>query len=67
MKQKWNSEDSGQRGFAGKISAIRFVLSKDSTTYKETGEKIWVSQYEGSQIEKVGMLKMEFLETQLQT
>ena len=28
---------------------------------KETGEKIWVSQYEGSQIEKVGMLKMDFL------
>lgn len=28
---------------------------------KESGERIWVSQYEGSQIEKVGMLKMDFL------
>ncbi|MDR0668304.1 MAG: DNA polymerase III subunit alpha [Prevotellaceae bacterium] len=28
---------------------------------KETGEDMWVSQYEGSRIEKVGMLKMDFL------
>ena len=28
---------------------------------KGTGQKIWVSQYEGSQIEAVGMLKMDFL------
>lgn len=28
---------------------------------KETGEEMWVSQYEGSHIEKVGMLKMDFL------
>lgn len=36
---------------------IPITISKD----KETGEDIWVSQYEGSQIEKVGMLKMDFL------
>ena len=28
---------------------------------KGTGQKVWVSQYEGSQIEDVGMLKMDFL------
>jgi DNA polymerase-3 subunit alpha len=28
---------------------------------KETGEDMWVSQYEGSCIEEVGMLKMDFL------
>ena len=28
---------------------------------KATGQKVWVSQYEGSQIEDVGMLKMDFL------
>ncbi len=28
---------------------------------KESGERIWVSQYDGSQIEEVGMLKMDFL------
>ncbi|MBO4596229.1 MAG: DNA polymerase III subunit alpha, partial [Bacteroidales bacterium] len=28
---------------------------------KATGQKVWVSQYEGSQIEEVGMLKMDFL------
>ncbi len=28
---------------------------------KESKEKIWVSQYEGSYIEQVGMLKMDFL------
>ncbi len=36
---------------------IPIGIAKD----KETGEDIWVSQYEGSQIEKVGMLKMDFL------
>jgi DNA polymerase-3 subunit alpha len=36
---------------------IPICISKD----KETGEDIWVSQYEGSHIEKVGMLKMDFL------
>lgn len=28
---------------------------------KATGQKVWVSQYEGSYIEEVGMLKMDFL------
>jgi len=28
---------------------------------KDSGEEMWVSQYEGSLIEKVGMLKMDFL------
>ena len=28
---------------------------------KATGQDVWVSQYEGSQIEDVGMLKMDFL------
>ena len=28
---------------------------------KATGQKVWVSQYEGFQIEEVGMLKMDFL------
>ena len=28
---------------------------------KGTGQEVWVSQYEGSQIEDVGMLKMDFL------
>ncbi|MCK9626104.1 MAG: DNA polymerase III subunit alpha [Bacteroidales bacterium] len=28
---------------------------------KDTGESVWVSQYEGSYIEDVGMLKMDFL------
>ncbi len=28
---------------------------------KDTGEEMWVSQYEGSCIEEVGMLKMDFL------
>jgi len=36
---------------------IPICISKD----KDTGEDMWVSQYEGSQIEKVGMLKMDFL------
>jgi DNA polymerase-3 subunit alpha len=36
---------------------IPICTSKD----KETGEDIWVSQYEGAHIEKVGMLKMDFL------
>lgn len=28
---------------------------------KETGQNVWVSQYEGTYIEEVGMLKMDFL------
>ena len=36
---------------------IPISTSKD----KDTGEVIWVSQYDGSHIEKVGMLKMDFL------
>ena len=30
-------------------------------TDKATGQEVWVSQYEGSYIEEVGMLKMDFL------
>ena len=30
-------------------------------TDKASGQKVWVSQYEGSYIEEVGMLKMDFL------
>ena len=30
-------------------------------TDKATGQEVWVSQYEGSKIEEVGMLKMDFL------
>ncbi len=36
---------------------IPISIAKD----KETGENMWVSQYEGSFIEEVGMLKMDFL------
>ena len=36
---------------------IPISIAKD----KDTGEDIWVSQYEGSCIEEVGMLKMDFL------
>ncbi|MDD2594339.1 MAG: DNA polymerase III subunit alpha [Bacteroidales bacterium] len=36
---------------------IPITIGKD----KETGENVWVSQYEGSYIEQVGMLKMDFL------
>ncbi|MDR0296349.1 MAG: DNA polymerase III subunit alpha [Prevotellaceae bacterium] len=36
---------------------IPISIAKD----KDTGEDIWVSQYEGSCIEDVGMLKMDFL------
>lgn len=36
---------------------IPIGIAKD----KDTGEDIWVSQFDGSQIEKVGMLKMDFL------
>lgn len=36
---------------------IPICIAKD----KETGEDMWVSQYEGSFIEDVGMLKMDFL------
>jgi len=40
---------------------LREYIPITTANDKETGEKIWVSQYEGSQIEKVGMLKMDFL------
>ena len=40
---------------------LREFIPITTANDKETGEKIWVSQYEGSQIEKVGMLKMDFL------
>lgn len=52
------------------VHACAIIIGRDDlrehipiaiSTDKETGEKIWVSQYEGSQIEKVGMLKMDFL------
>lgn len=52
------------------VHACAIIIGKDdlrefipitTANDKETGEKIWVSQYEGSQIEKVGMLKMDFL------
>ncbi|MDR2362590.1 MAG: DNA polymerase III subunit alpha [Prevotellaceae bacterium] len=36
---------------------IPISIAKD----KETGEDLWVSQYEGAHIEDVGMLKMDFL------
>ena len=36
---------------------IPISIAKD----KDTGNDIWVSQYEGSDIEDVGMLKMDFL------
>jgi DNA polymerase-3 subunit alpha len=36
---------------------IPISMAKD----KQTGEEMWVSQYEGSCIEEVGMLKMDFL------
>jgi DNA-directed DNA polymerase III (polc) len=40
---------------------LRKHIPISTATDKDTGEKIWVSQYEGSLIEKVGMLKMDFL------
>ncbi len=40
---------------------LREYIPITTANDKDTGEKIWVSQYEGSQIEKVGMLKMDFL------
>lgn len=40
---------------------LREYIPITTANDKESGEKIWVSQYEGSQIEKVGMLKMDFL------
>ncbi|MDP3452572.1 MAG: DNA polymerase III subunit alpha [Bacteroidales bacterium] len=40
---------------------LREYIPITTANDKETGEKIWVSQYDGSQIEKVGMLKMDFL------
>ncbi len=52
------------------VHACAIIIGKDdlreyipitTANDKETGQKIWVSQYEGSHIEKVGMLKMDFL------
>ena len=52
------------------VHACAIIIGKDdlrrhipisTATDKDSGEKIWVSQYEGSLIEKVGMLKMDFL------
>jgi len=40
---------------------LREYIPISTTKDKETGEVIWVSQYDGSHIEKVGMLKMDFL------
>lgn len=40
---------------------LREFIPISTAKDKESGEDIWVSQYEGSHIEKVGMLKMDFL------
>jgi len=40
---------------------LREYIPISTAKDKDTGEDIWVSQYEGSHIEKVGMLKMDFL------
>ena len=52
------------------VHACAIIIGRDNLTDhipisiakdKETGEDMWVSQYEGSFIEDVGMLKMDFL------
>lgn len=52
------------------VHACAIIIGRDNLTEhipiciakdKETGEDMWVSQYEGSFIEDVGMLKMDFL------
>lgn len=52
------------------IHACALIIGRDDLTNfipistgtdKDTGETVWVSQYEGSHIEDVGMLKMDFL------
>lgn len=52
------------------VHACAIIIGRDNLTKhipiciakdKETGEDMWVSQYEGSFIEDVGMLKMDFL------
>lgn len=40
---------------------LREYIPISTTKDKESGEDMWVSQYEGSFIEEVGMLKMDFL------
>lgn len=52
------------------VHACAIIIGRDNLTEhipisiakdKDTGEDMWVSQYEGSFIEDVGMLKMDFL------
>lgn len=52
------------------VHACAIIIGRDNLTEhipiciakdKETGEDMWVSQYEGTFIEDVGMLKMDFL------
>lgn len=52
------------------VHACAIIIGRDNLTEhipiciakdKETGQDMWVSQYEGSFIEDVGMLKMDFL------
>ena len=52
------------------VHACALIIGRDDLTKyipisiaqdKDTGEDVWVSQYEGSFIEEVGMLKMDFL------
>lgn len=40
---------------------LREFIPISTAKDKDTGEEMWVSQYEGSFIEEVGMLKMDFL------
>jgi len=40
---------------------LRNFIPISTAKDKDSGEVIWVSQYDGSHIEKVGMLKMDFL------
>ena len=52
------------------VHACAMIIGRDDLTKyipisiapdKDTGQDVWVSQYEGSFIEEVGMLKMDFL------
>lgn len=52
------------------VHACALIIGRDNLTNfipictgtdKDSGETVWVSQYEGSYIEQVGMLKMDFL------
>ncbi len=40
---------------------LREYIPISTAKDKDTGEEMWVSQYEGSYIEQVGLLKMDFL------